>query len=142
MLMGEYQHSIDSKGRLIIPTKFRSQLGDHFVITRGLDGCLFGYPASEWQALEAKLNHLPLTKRDARAFVRFFYSAATECELDKQGRVNIPSTLIKHAAIDKKCVIVGVSNRFEIWSAERWNKFADEAEQNFDQLAEDMDIDF
>ena len=99
MLMGEYNHVIDSKGRLIIPAKFRGQLGTTFVITRGLDGCLFGYPQTEWQVLEEKLKTLPLTKRDARAFVRFLYSAATECELDKQGRVNVPTVLRQHAAL-------------------------------------------
>ena len=141
MLMGEYKHVIDSKGRLIIPAKFRGQLGETFVITRGLDGCLFGYPQNEWQTLEEKLKTLPLTKRDARAFVRFLYSAATECELDKQGRVNIPPVLRQHASLKKDCVIIGVSNRFEIWSEERWNSFTDEAEENFDEIAENM-IDF
>lgn len=139
--MGEFQHSIDSKGRLIIPVKFRDQLGSKFVITRGLDGCLFGYPMDEWRVLEEKLKKLPLNKRDARSFVRFFYSAATESELDKQGRINVPKTLRSHAGLEKKCVIVGVSNRFEIWSEERWNSFTDEAEENFDEIAENM-IDF
>ena len=117
--MGEFTHTIDSKGRLIIPAKFREQLGAHFIVTRGLDGCLFGYPLNEWAILEQKLKALPLTKRDARAFVRFLYSAATDCEIDKQGRINIPITLRTHASLEKKCVIVGVSNRLEIWSAER-----------------------
>jgi MraZ protein len=138
--MGEFSHSIDTKGRLIIPAKFREQLGDQFVVTRGMDGCLFGYPQAEWQNLEAKLSELPLTKKDSRAFVRFFYSAATECEFDKQGRINIPQTLAKHADLSKKCVIVGVSERFEIWSEDRWNNFASEAEENFDEIAEKMDF--
>lgn len=142
LFMGEFKHSIDSKGRLIIPAKFRSQLGDHFVLTRGMDGCLFGYPQSSWKKMEEKLDQLPMNKKDTRAFVRFFYSAATECELDKQGRVNLPETLIDHAAINKKCVVVGVSDRFEIWSAERWTKFAEKAAANFDQIAEEMDFDF
>ncbi|AUJ32352.1 MAG: division/cell wall cluster transcriptional repressor MraZ [Liquorilactobacillus nagelii] len=141
MLMGEFHHAIDSKGRLIIPAKFREQLADQFVLTRGMDGCLFGYPASEWQQLEEKLQQLPLTKRDARAFVRFFYSAATECEFDHQGRIVIPKSLRQHAELTKKCVVVGVSNRFEIWSEERWNKFSEQAEENFDDIAENM-IDF
>lgn len=142
LFMGEFKHSIDSKGRLIIPAKFRSQLGDHFVLTRGMDGCLFGYPQSSWTKMEKKLDQLPMNKKDSRAFVRFFYSAATECELDKQGRVNLPETLIDHAAINKKCVVVGVSDRFEIWSAERWAKFAEKAAANFDEIAEEMDFDF
>lgn len=143
MFMGEYRHTVDTKGRLIIPAKFRDELGPEFVITRGMDGCLFGYPLTEWNNLEEKLRQLPLTKKNARAFVRFFYSAATECEFDKQGRINIPKALRAHAALDKKCVVVGVSNRFEIWSEERWNEFSDDVEENFDEIAEDMmDIDF
>ena len=106
-----------------------------------MDGCLFGYTQEEWNILETKLQKLPLTKKDARAFVRFFYSAATECEIDKQGRINIPKSLRTHAALQKKCVVVGVSNRFEIWSEDRWDAFADEAEENFDDIAENM-IDF
>lgn len=141
MFMGEFDHSIDTKGRLIIPAKFREQLGDHFVVTRGMDGCLFGYPMTEWAALQEKLKALPVNRKDARAFVRFFYSAATECELDKQGRINIPRSLRDHASLTKQCVIVGVANRFEIWSAERWNDFSTTAEANFDDIAENL-IDF
>ena len=141
MFMGEYRHTIDAKGRLIVPAKFREQLGDSFVVTRGMDGCLFGYTQEEWNILETKLQKLPLTKKDARAFVRFFYSAATECEIDKQGRINIPKSLRTHADLQKKCVVVGVSNRFEIWSEDRWDAFADEAGENFDDIAENM-IDF
>lgn len=141
MFMGEFEHTIDSKGRLIIPAKFREQLGTNFVITRGMDGCLFGYPMSQWQVVQKKLATLPLNKRDARAFVRFFYSAATECELDKQGRVNLPQPLITHAGLEKACVIVGVSERFEIWSLDRWQAFAEQAEGNFDEIAENL-IDF
>ena len=141
MLMGEFQHNIDAKGRLIVPSKLREELGEKFVLTRGLDGCLFGYPMSEWENLEAKLNEMPLAKKDARTFVRFFYSAATECELDKQGRVNIPSTLRNYAALTKGGVIIGVSNRIEIWDETRWEDFSAEAEENFDEIAENM-IDF
>lgn len=138
--MGEFSHSIDTKGRLIIPAKFRDQLGAQFVVTRGMDGCLFGYPMSEWEVLEQKLKELPLNKKDARAFVRFFYSAATECEFDKQGRVNLPQALSEHAGLEKKCVIVGVSDRIEIWSEDRWNNFAEGAEENFDEIAEKLDF--
>lgn len=141
MLMGEFQHNIDAKGRLIVPSKLREELGEKFVLTRGLDGCLFGYPMSEWENLEAKLNEMPLAKKDARTFVRFFYSAATECELDKQGRINIPSTLRNYAALTKECVIIGVSNRIEIWDETRWEDFSAEAEENFYEIAENM-IDF
>lgn len=141
MFMGEYQHNIDSKGRLIVPVKFREELGAKFVLTRGMDGCLFGYPQHEWKILEEKLKELPLAKKDTRAFVRFFYSAATECEIDKQGRINIPATLRSHANLDKCCAIIGVSNRIEIWDEAKWHEFSDEAEENFDQIAESM-IDF
>lgn len=141
MLMGEYRHNIDTKGRMIVPSKLREELGEEFVLTRGLDGCLFGYPMSEWQNLESKLNEMPLAKKDARTFVRFFYSAATECELDKQGRINIPSTLRNYAALTKECVVIGVSNRIEIWDEERWQEFSKVAEENFDEIAENM-IDF
>lgn len=141
MFMGEFQHTIDAKGRLIVPSKFRDKLGEKFVVTRGMDGCLFGYPLSEWEHLEKKLEEMPLAKKDARTFVRFFYSAATECELDKQGRINIPQTLRNHAQLNKNCVVIGVSNRIEIWDEARWREFSAEAEENFDEIAETM-IDF
>lgn len=141
MFMGEFQHNIDAKGRLIVPSKLREQLGEKFIVTRGLDGCLFGYPMTEWSNLEQKLNEMPLSKKDARTFVRFFYSAATECELDKQGRINIPLTLRQHAELEKECVITGVANRIEIWNQEKWQAFTKEAEENFDDIAETM-VDF
>lgn len=141
MFMGEYKHNIDTKGRLIMPAKFREELGEKFVVTRGLDGCLFGYPLNEWTHLEEKLKELPLAKKDARTFVRFFYSAATECEIDKQGRINIPQTLRNHAELEKSCVVIGVSERIEIWSEEKWETFSEDAEENYNELAEAM-IDF
>ena len=141
MFMGEFQHNIDAKGRLIVPAKFREQLGEKFVVTRGMDGCLFGYPMPEWELLEAKMKEMPLAKKDSRTFVRFFYSAATECEIDKQGRINIPATLRTHAQLEKGCVVIGVSNRIEIWDESRWTEFSAEAEENFDEIAETM-IDF
>ncbi|MCZ2492394.1 transcriptional regulator MraZ [Dellaglioa algida] len=141
MFMGEFKHTLDTKGRLIIPAKFREELGDKFVITRGMDGCLFGYTQTEWALLEDNLKTLPLTKKDSRAFVRFLYSAATECEFDKQGRINIPASLRQHADLEKKCVLVGVSNRFEVWSEDRWNSFSESASENFDEIAENM-VDF
>lgn len=141
MFMGEYQHTIDDKGRMIIPAKFREALGDSFVITRGLDSCLFVYPRSEWSVLEQKLKALPLMKSDARAFTRFFFSGATECELDKQGRVNIPNTLCEHAKLSKDCVVLGVSNRVEIWSKEIWENYFQESEASFNEIAEKL-VDF
>ena len=138
MLMGEFKHNIDAKGRLIMPAKFREALGDTFIVTRGLDGCLFGYPLSQWELLQEKLKQLPLAKKDARAFTRFFYSAAMEAELDKQGRINIPQTLLDYAKIEKECRIVGVADRIEIWSNEKWEEFAEEAAENFEDIAETM----
>lgn len=141
MFMGEFQHTLDSKGRLIMPAKFREALGAKFVVTRGLDGCLFGYPMDQWEQLEQKLSEMPLAKKDARTFVRFFYSAATECEIDKQGRINLPTSLKNHAKLDKNCVVIGVSNRIEIWDETRWEEFSNVAEESFDEIAENM-IDF
>ena len=142
MFMGEYQHSIDAKGRIIVPAKFREELGESFVVTRGLDKCLFAYPMSEWKVLEEKLKKLPLTKKDARAFTRFFFSGAIECEVDKQGRINIPQTLRKYAVLEKDCVVIGVSNRIEFWSSEKWEEYSDESEESFAEIAENlMDFD-
>ena len=141
MFMGEFRHNIDTKGRMIVPSKLREELGEQFVLTRGLDGCLFFFLLKEWANLETKLNDMPLAKKDARTFVRFFYSAATECELDKQGRINIPSTLRNYAALTKECVVIGVSNRIEIWDEARWQEFSEVAAENFDEIAENM-IDF
>lgn len=145
MFMGEYQHTIDAKGRLIIPSKFREHMMDGFVITRGLDGCLFGYTQLEWRNLEDKLKKLPLTKRDNRAFTRFFFSGATEVELDKMGRVNIPNNLLEFANIEKACVIIGVSNRIEIWAQNIWHTYYEKSEEDFNDIAEsllDQEIDF
>ncbi|CAM5180429.1 cell division protein MraZ [Lysinibacillus sphaericus] len=136
--MGEYQHSVDAKGRLIVPAKFREALGETFVVTRGLDNCLFGYPMDEWRKLEEKLKGLPMTKKDTRAFARFFFSGATEVEIDKQGRINIPSTLMQHAHLIKECVVLGVSNRIEIWAKDAWETYFAESEQSFNEIAENM----
>jgi MraZ protein len=141
MFMGEYQHSIDDKGRIIIPVKFRELLGTSFVVTRGLDHCLFVYPREEWTLLEQKLKSLPLMKSDARAFTRFFFSGATECEWDKQGRVNLPGNLRDYAKLDKECVVLGVSNRMEIWSKPIWNEYYEQSEETFNDIAEKL-VDF
>ncbi|WP_058301841.1 division/cell wall cluster transcriptional repressor MraZ [Gorillibacterium timonense] len=141
MFMGEHQHSIDEKGRLTIPSRFRDELGTTFVITRGLDQCLFVYPMSEWAILEQKLKALSLMKSDARAFTRFFFSGATECELDKQGRVNLPKNLTEHAKLDKECVVIGVSNRVEIWSKGVWEEYSHKSEESFNEIAEKL-VDF
>jgi len=141
MFMGEFQHSIDDKGRVIIPAKFREGLGDKFVATKGLDNCLFLYPQAEWENLEQKLKALPFTKADARAFVRFFFSGATECETDRQGRILIPGNLRGYAKLERDVVVIGVSSRVEIWSKEEWNRYSQEAEQSYEQIAEKI-VDF
>lgn len=141
--MGEYQHSLDEKGRMIIPAKFRDALGPTFVVTRGLDHCLFVYPMSEWTVMEQKLKTLSLMKSDARAFTRFFFSGAVECELDKQGRVNIPNNLREHAKLEKDCVVIGVSTRVEVWSKEAWEVYSRQSEDSFNEIAEKLvDLNF
>lgn len=128
---------------MIIPAKFRDALGSSFIMTRGLDRCLFVYPREEWNLLEQKLKALPLMKSDARAFTRFFFSGATECELDRQGRVNIPPNLREHANLIKETVVIGVSNRVEVWSKENWEQYNKESEQSFNEIAEKLvDFDF
>ena len=141
MFMGEFQHTIDPKGRVIIPNKFRNSLGDKFVATRGLENCLFVYPMTEWQQLEQKLKALPFTNADARAFVRFFFSGATECELDKQGRILLPANLRDYAKLEKDVVLLGVINRVEIWSKEQWETYSDKTEANPEEIAEKI-VDF
>ncbi|TCZ75541.1 transcriptional regulator MraZ [Paenibacillus albiflavus] len=141
MFMGEYQHTIDEKGRIIIPAKFREALGETFVVTRGLDECLFVYPRSEWTVLEGKLKALSLMKSDARAFTRYFFSGATECELDKQGRINIPNNLAKHAGLEKDCAVIGVSNRVEIWNKHTWENYFQQSQEGFNEIAEKL-VDF
>lgn len=138
MFIGEYQHNIDTKGRLIIPSKFRDKLGETFIVTRGLDQCLFGYSLAEWSVIEDKLRTLPLTKKDARAFTRFFFSGAMECEMDKMGRINITPSLRQYAKLEKECVIVGVTNRIEIWDQSTWNTYMNESEESFGDLAENL----
>lgn len=141
MFMGEYRHSVDDKGRMIIPSRFREDLGASFVITRGLDNCLFAYPMEEWKVLEQKLKNLPFTKADARSFTRFFFSGASECELDKQGRVNIPNHLLQFAEIEKECVVIGVSNRVEIWSESVWQAYYENSKGSFEEISEKL-VDF
>lgn len=138
MLMGEYHHNIDEKSRLIIPSKFRNELGDRIIITRGLDNCLFAYSEPEWQRIVVKLNHLSFTKKDARVFMRMFLSGAVICEFDKQGRINITSPLSEYAKITKECVILGVNERIEIWSKESYDAFFNENAESFTELSENL----
>lgn len=137
MFMGEYNHTVDTKGRVIVPSKFREQLGEEFVVTKGLDGCLFVYDNTEWRALEEKLHALPLTNANARKFSRFFLAGATTCEVDKQGRILLPSVLRDFAKIDKEAVLVGVGSRIEIWSREVWNQ--SNTYDDMEEIAENME---
>ncbi len=137
MFIGEYHHSIDEKGRLTIPSKLREELGEQFILTRGLDGCLFIYPNKEWNNVINKYKELPNIK-EARNFMRFFLSGASNQELDKQGRINIPSPLINYANLIKDCIIIGVNDRLEIWSKENWESFVSENEQSFSDMADHL----
>lgn len=138
MFMGEYSHTIDTKGRLIIPSKFREELGETFVVTKGLDGCLFVFSDEEWKAFEIKLKSLPLTNKNARQFARFFVAGATPCELDKQGRILLPATLREFAGLEKDVVLTGMLNRIEIWSKEKWNENNSLDDVAMDEIAEHM----
>ena len=136
MFMGEYNHTIDAKGRLIVPSKFREILGDAFVVTKGLDGCLFVYDNEEWKLFEEKLRALPITNKEARQFVRFFLAGATEAEVDKQGRILIPNVLREFAELIKDVVLVGVGSRIEIWGKERFEN--ETVFEDMDEIAEHM----
>ena len=136
MFMGEYNHTIDAKGRLIVPSKFREQLGNEFVVTKGLDGCVFVYSNEEWKHIEEKFREIPLTTKDARKFSRFFFAGAASCEVDKQGRILLPANLREYAGIEKEVVSVGVLSRVEIWSKDRWQDNGDY--DDMDEIAEHM----
>ena len=136
MLIGEYEHTIDAKGRVSMPAKLRRDMGEAFIVTKGLDGCLFAFSQDEWMNFETKLKSLPLSDKNARNFVRFFLAGATECELDKQGRFLIPANLRKEANLEKEAVIIGVGTRLEIWNKETW--LAKDEEISADEIAENM----
>ncbi len=137
MFMSEYNHTIDAKGRLIIPSKFRDQLGDEFVVTKGMDGCLFVYANEDWSAFEQKLTSLPLINKEARKFARFFLAGAAQVEVDKQGRILLPAPLREFAGLEKDVVLVGVGSRIEIWSRENWENM--DADSNMDDIAATME---
>ena len=137
MLIGEFEHSLDAKGRLIMPAKLRETIGDKFVVTKGLDGCLFAFSIEEWSNFEEKLKSLPLSNRNSREFTRFFLSGATECEIDKQGRFLIPTNLRETASLQKEVVIIGVGTRIEIWDKEKCNSYNDE-NISVEDIAENM----
>ena len=138
MLIGEYEHSLDAKGRLIMPAKLRDDIGEKFIITKGLDGCLFAFSIEEWKNFEAKLRALPISNKDARAFSRFFFAGAIDCEIDKQGRFLISGNLREFAGLEKEVVLVGVASRVEIWSKARWEDAAsyDDVEEIAEHMAE------
>lgn len=136
MFLGQYEHTVDEKGRLIVPAKYREPLGDNFIITYGLDVCLFVYSLEEWKTLAEKLKLLPLGQRDARAFKRILFSRATNCTIDSQGRVIIMKYLRDYARIDKEVMIIGVSDRIEIWSKDIWQKYFDKIEDSYEDIAE------
>lgn len=138
MLIGEYEHSLDVKGRLIMPVKLREDIGENFIITKGLDGCLFGFSKNEWTNFEEKLKSLPLTNKNARDFVRFFLSGAVECEIDKQGRFLVVSNLREYASMIKEVVIIGVGTRIEFWDKDKWKKHNSSENISADEIAENM----
>ena len=138
MFYGEYQHSVDTKGRVIIPSKFRDGLGEKFILTKGLDNCLFAYSSEEWTNLETKLRSLPFTDKDVRAFVRLFFAGATECELDKQGRILIPQNLREYASLEKDVYIIGVSTRVEVWDKGKWENYSGDENMSAESIAEKM----
>ena len=137
MLIGEFRHNLDPKGRITIPSKFREDLSV-FVMTKGLDDCLFLYPKDQWEKIENKLKELPMTNKAVRSFVRTFFSGAVDCVLDKQGRVLIAENLREYANLEDKCVIIGLSNRAEVWSEEKWNRYNEEEALSYEELAEKM----
>ena len=137
MFIGQYNHTIDDKGRIIIPSKIRNDLGNNFIVTRGLDGCLFIYSNTEWENIINKYKNLPDTK-EKRNFLRVFLSGASICEYDKQGRINIAQPLMTYAGLEKECVIIGVNDRIEIWSKEKWDAFMNDNIDNLSDISENL----
>ena len=142
MFYGEYEHTIDEKGRLIVPSKLRAPMKDNFIdrffVTRGFEKCLFVFAEQEWKNIEDKFRQLPLTKSVARSLARNFYSAAFESECDKQGRILIPKRLLDYAGLEKDVIIIGVSKRIEVWNTEEWTKYSEKSLENYEQTAEDI----
>ncbi len=138
MFLGEYQHSLDAKGRIIVPSKFREELGARFITTKGLDNCLFLYPMEEWKIIEEKLRALPFTRADVRSFARFFFSGASELEIDRQGRILLPPNLREYAGIEKDLTIIGVGARVEIWANEKWAPYNQTAQSSYEVIAENL----
>lgn len=139
MFMGEYNHTVDAKGRTFVPAKLRDELGESFVVTKGLDGCLVGYSQKEWEKFEEKLNQLPLTNKAARTTVRFFLAGASQCDVDKQGRILLPAVLREFAGLEKDIVFIGAANKIEIWSKAKWDACCEEYNDNMDEVIENME---
>ena len=143
MFMGEFTCKVDNKGRIMLPSKFRDELGEkEFVITRGLDNCIDLFPIEEWKNIEDKLKKLQTTNSKHRAYQRFVMSAATKTEFDNQGRLNIPTSRMEHAQIDKKIIVTGMNNKIEIWSEELWKKYIQNTGESIEDLVDEMNFDF
>lgn len=139
MFIGEYEHTVDAKGRVIMPVKLREEMGERFIVTKGQEGCLFAYSQNEWKNFEEKLKSLPsYTNKNVRDFIRYFLSGAVECELDKQGRFLIPSNLRNHAMLDKDVVIIGVGTKIEIWDKQEWKRYSNDDSISADEIAENL----
>ena len=138
MFIGEYQHNLDSKGRIIIPSRFRDELHTTFILTRGLDGCLTVYSQEQWEKLFVEINKLPTTKKAARQYIRMLTSTACECTLDNQGRIQIPGFLSKPVNITKECVVIGANDHIEIWDKQTWDSYYLEASDSFEEVAENL----
>ena len=138
MFIGEYSHNLDTKGRIIIPSKFREELHSSFILTRGLDGCLTIYSLEQWNKIFEEINKLPTTKKAVRQYTRVLTSNACECSLDNQGRILIPSNLSAPLSIKKECVIVGANDHIEIWDKNAWETYFEEANANFEEVAENL----
>lgn len=136
MFIGEYPHNIDTKNRLALPSRLRSELGSRVILTRGLDKCLFVYPVSIWEGLAEKLGKLPMGDPGTRSFVRLLLAGAADVEVDGQGRVVVPEYLRKYAELEKKVMVAGLYDRVEIWDEEKWNAYKEKAEENTDEIAE------
>ena len=138
MLIGEYKHTLDPKKRLSVPSKWRGDLGQTLIITRGLDSCLFVYPQTQWQKITEKVSQLPLGQADTRSFNRFFLSGAVEVEVDSVGRILVPDFLKDFAGLDSKVVFAGIYDRVEIWAENKWEDYKKRIEGQADQLAEKL----
>jgi MraZ protein len=138
MFIGEYQHSIDPKKRLALPSRFRSELKNKVVVTRGLDKCLFVYPMKVWEEIAGKLGTLPVGESATRSFIRLQLSGAIDCEIDKQGRILLPDFLKSYAGLDRDVIVAGVFNRLEIWDEKKWGEYKINAEKNSDEIAEQL----